>query len=87
MSAIKKIIKNFWAGFTAGTKEFGSNMAAIISSVLLAFVYVIGVGATSIAARLFGKKFLDMKIEKERPTYWKGINLKKNPFEDYYRQF
>jgi len=70
-----------------GQKEFGHDISAIINSALLTFVYVFGVGLTSLTAKIFGKKFIDLRIEKKNKTYWEDLNLGKKTKEEYYRQF
>lgn len=80
-------VKLFFSGFKKGTKDFGHNITLIINSILLSTVYFIGVGFTSIFAKLFGKKFLETKISRKTKTYWSDLNLKKKPIEEYYRQF
>lgn len=80
-------LKQFFKGFQRGLKEFGHNINMIINSALLSTVYLIGVGFTSIFAKLVGKHFLDTKISKKRKTYWSDLNLKKKLIEEYYRQF
>ena len=75
----------FFKGFKKGMKGFGDNLTIIINSILLSLVYIIGVGLTSLFAKLFRKKFLELK--KRRGTYWSELNLKKKSTEDYYRQF
>ena len=80
-------LKQFFSGFKKGMHDFGQNIAIIINSTLLLIVYVIGVGLTSILAKIFGKHFLETKISKKRETYWSDLNIKKKPIETYYRQF
>ncbi len=76
----------FYNGFKKGMRGFGQNIALVINAILLSLVYSIGVGLTSIAARLFGKHFLEMKLSKGE-TYWSELNLRKKKIDDYYRQF
>jgi hypothetical protein len=80
MAAKIKFIKKFWNGF----KRFGENIALIVNSFLLFFVYFIGIGASVLIAKLLKKKFLD--IEKKE-SYWQTLNLSKKEEEYYYRQF
>ena len=80
-----KELKQFFKGFRGGMKSFGQNIALIINTILLTFVYLIGVGLTSIIAKIVGKHFLDTKLKKG--TYWSDLNLKKKNIEKYYRQF
>jgi len=74
-----KRIKHFF-------KRLGIITNTIINSILLTIVYLIGVGITSIIAKLFRKQFLDVKLSK-KDTYWCDLNLKSKPIEEYYRQF
>ncbi|MBT7903325.1 hypothetical protein HN587_05665 [Candidatus Woesearchaeota archaeon] len=74
-------------GIKNGMNLFGQTISIIVNTVLLTIVYFIGVGITSIIAKLFKKKFLQTKISKKRESYWTALNLKKNKMETYYRQF
>lgn len=80
-------IKEFFIGIKNGQKEFGEDIAVIINSILLSFVYIFGVGITSIIAKLSKKRFLELKVDKNIETYWQELNLTKKPIEHYYRQF
>ena len=75
----------FFNGLKEGMKEFGQNITIIVNSILLGIVYIIGVGPTSIVAKIFGKKFLQNNLEEN--TYWTDLNLEKETKEKYYRQF
>jgi len=81
-----KKFRQFYRGFKEGMKNFGGNIALIINTILLFFVYLVGVGLTSIVAKIFGKHFLETKLSKKN-TYWSNLKLKKKPIEEYYRQF
>jgi hypothetical protein len=50
-------------------------------------VYVFGIGITSVLAKVFSKHFLDMKISRERESYWSELDVKKRPIDEYYKQF
>ena len=80
-------IKIFLKGIKKGQREFGESISALINLVLLSLVYLIGVGITSIIAKISKKHFLDLKIEKSRESYWEELNLSKEGIERYYRQF
>jgi len=84
---MNKNIKLFIKGFKKGQKNFGENIGIIINSILLSFVYIIGVGLTSIFSKIVKKDFLDLKIKKEDESYWSELNLGKKPLQEYYRQF
>jgi len=78
--------KNF-NHFKKGQRKFGDDIAALVNSVLLSFVYFFGVGLTFFVAKLVGKSFLDLKSDSNCDTYWEDLNLGKKPLKDYYRQF
>ncbi len=78
--------KEFFRGLKEGQKNFGEDIAQIINLILLSIVYIIGVGITSIVAKIFGKHFLKLKIDKNKESYWEGLQLSGKK-EDYYRQF
>jgi len=79
-------LKRFFRGFKKGMASFGQSISLLINTILLAFVYFLGVGLTSIVAKIVGKHFLETKLSK-KGTYWSDLNLKKKPIEEYYRQF
>jgi len=79
-------IKIFLKGVTRGQREFGESITVIINSVLLSIVYFVGIGFTSIFAKISGKHFLDLKTKKQK-TYWEELNLNKEDIEKYHRQF
>ena len=68
-------------------KDCERGSVLVLSSFLLLIIYVVGVGFTSIFAKIFAKNFINMKISKIRKTYWSDLNLKKKPIKTYYRQF
>lgn len=78
-------IRQFFAGFRKGSENFGYNIIIIVNTFLLSLVYFIGVGLTSVIAKVLGKHFLETKIPEG--TYWADLNMGKRPVEDYYRQF
>jgi len=86
-SKISSTSKNqrFLIGFKKGMGNFGQNIALIINTILLTLVYLIGVGLTSIFAKIVGKHFLETKLSKD--SYWSDLNSKKKPIEEFYRQF
>lgn len=79
-------MSNFYKEIQEGMKIFGLNIGFIINTILLAVVYILGVGITSLIAKISGKHFLDMKLNKDK-SYWGDLNLKKEPIKNYYRQF
>jgi len=76
----------FFTGFKDGFKDFAQLITKIVNSILLTIVYFVGVGPTSIVAKIVKKDFLD--IDKRRKnTYWTDLNLRKKKLDEYYRQF
>jgi len=72
--------------FKEGMFEFGQTIAIIINSVLLLLVYFIGVGPTSVIAKLAGKEFLDTE-RIGKTTYWVDTDSSNRSDESYYSQF
>lgn len=79
-------MNEFFAGFKKGMKHFGNCLTIIVNSILLLVVYVIGVGITSLIAKIAKKRFLETKPAKQK-TYWTNLNLNKKTIKEYYRQF
>lgn len=80
------MIKEFYKGFKSGMKSFGNTLTIIINSILLSIVYLIGVGLTSIMAKILKKRFISLDLSNKK-SYWSELNLKDKPLEEYYRQF
>jgi hypothetical protein len=80
-------IRDFSLGFKKGIHNFGCNITTIVNSILLTAVYVIGIGLTSLVAKILKKHFLDMKLSEKRETYWADLDLNKESIDEYYRQF
>lgn len=79
-------LKSLFKGFRKGQKLFGDTMLALPISIVLTFVYFVGVGLTSIIAKIFNKHFLDTKLDDRRRTYWEDLDLTTKKKEAYYRQ-
>jgi hypothetical protein len=79
-------MKLFLKSMKEGMHTFGQTIATLVNTLLLTVVYIIGVGITSIIAKLFRKQFLEMKLKKEG-SYWTTLDLKKQDKEKHYRQF
>ena len=80
-------LRQFFKGLKKGIHNFGQCIAIIINSVLLSIVYLLGVGLTSIFAKLSNKHFLDVMPSKKKDSYWSDLNLKKKSIGEYYKQF
>ena len=81
------IVKLFFKSVGKGMKQFGENITAVVNTVLLLVVYIVGVGVTAIFARIFRKHFLERKISKNKVSYWSDLNIKKQEREKYYNQY
>lgn len=81
------VLKEFLSGFKLGQREFGNTIAMLVNSILLSVVYFFGIGIVSVLGKLFRKDFLEVKIEKNRDSYWENLNLTNRNLEDYYKQF
>lgn len=81
------MIAEFLRGFRHGMGQFGQTLSTIVNSALLLFVYLIGVGASALTAKLFRKHFLELRIAKSQESYWDELRMGKRPLTHYYRQF
>tara|TARA_Y100000310_G_scaffold324016_1_gene385279 strand:- start:2833 stop:3072 length:240 start_codon:yes stop_codon:yes gene_type:complete len=79
-------MKNFFTGFKTGFSKFGHHIASIVNFILLFFVYFIGVGLTSLVAKIFRKHFLDLG-KKQVNSMWIKKKITKQPYDDYLRRF
>ena len=80
-------LKQFFIGFKNGMRNLGYTLTLIVNSILLSIVYFIGIGITSIIAKIFRRHFLETKTSTEKESYWSDLDLKTRPIDDYYRQF
>ncbi|MBT3940945.1 hypothetical protein HOD83_02455 [Candidatus Woesearchaeota archaeon] len=74
---------NFVQGVKDGFKEFGERVTSVVNFVLLLIVYVIGVGITTILAKITKQKLLDFSFKDGRDSYW--VDHKEEV--DYTKQF
>ena len=81
------IIKQLLKGFKRGLGLFGENISTIVNTLLLSVVFLIGIGLTSLFAKITGKVFLEMKLSSKVDTYWLDLNQKVKSDDEYYRQF
>lgn len=77
--------REFFKGFKEGFGLFGKIISGLINAILLSIVYFIGVGVTSIICRLGGKRFLDLRLDKSKDSYWE--KREQNPHKDAQRMF
>lgn len=75
----------FFKGLRRGLIDFSENIVIFLNLFLLSLVYFLGVGPVFLAAKISGKFFLSLDIDKKVKTYWEKRIDKKN--DNYYRQF
>jgi hypothetical protein len=59
----------------------------IMTRVILSLLFYIVITPIGIFSRLFGSKFLDLKWEKSKDSYWNTRTTKQRNNEEYERQF
>lgn len=64
----------------------GIILGAIISRIILTLVFFLVITPIGIFTRLLGKDFLNLKLDKSRPSYWERRQKEKTK-DDYQRQF
>jgi len=62
-------------------------MGWIMTRVILSILFYLGLTTISLLAKLFGKKFLELKIDRSKETYWIKRENKKITPTDLERQF
>jgi hypothetical protein len=62
-------------------------MGWIMTRVILIVIFYIVLTPLGLIARLIGKDFLDLKIDKEKDSYWEVRDKKGEAAVDYERQF
>ncbi len=75
------VIRKFFAGFREGFKLFGRTIAFIVNFAMISVLYFTGIGLTSIACKIFGKRFLELKHDKTKKSYWESRENLNNRFE------
>ncbi|HMO18243.1 MAG TPA: SxtJ family membrane protein [Oligoflexia bacterium] len=55
---------------------FGEFMGSIMTRVILSLFFFLLLAPFAMILRLFGKKFLDVKIDPQATTYWKPVDQK-----------
>jgi len=82
------MIKNnqFIIGFKNGFLEFSHTISISINTIFLLIIYILGIGLTSIIAKITGKTFISTK-NKNKNSYWQDLSLTTKSKEKYYQQF
>lgn len=80
---MKEIKDDFLNGF----KSFGLNFNALINLIVLSLVYLIGIGPSSVVAKVLGKHFLELKSSPQRKSYWVKFDAGAPKISNFLRQF
>ncbi len=83
MKKVYSILKYFKSLFL----RFGNVMKNVGNLVLLIPVYFLGVGSSSILARIMGRNFLVLKSDDDAQSLWNECDIGGGAREEYYRQF
>lgn len=75
-----KPVEKVWMG---AAKRMGWVMTRVILSILFFLVFT----PMGLVAKLFGKQFLDLKIDKRKKSYWNYRKKKEFDRGDYEKQF
>ena len=62
-------------------------MGWIMTRVILSILFYLALTTISLLAKLFGKKFLDLKMDRSKETYWIKREIKKVTPAELERQF
>ncbi|HIG98502.1 TPA: hypothetical protein HA231_03715 [Candidatus Woesearchaeota archaeon] len=65
----------------------GRKVASLVNAMLLTVTYFTAVAATAIAAKIFRKKFLELKQDRNAKTYWHERKKEDHTKKEAYRAF
>ena len=82
-----RLARQFATGYIEGFKAFGQKISSAVNIVLLAIAYFIGIGITFLVSRAGRKRYLDLRTDTRKPSYWSTHRLERRPIDEYYRQF
>jgi len=78
---------HFFEGFKRGLTDFSENIGIFLNLFLLTLVYFLGVGSVFLIAKILGKRFLSLGIDKDAKTYWEECSKASENKDNFYRQF
>ncbi|MDD2753130.1 MAG: hypothetical protein PHT44_00730 [Candidatus Portnoybacteria bacterium] len=78
---------HFFKGLRKGFVVFSENIGIFLNLFLLALVYFFGAGSVFLAAKIMGKKFLSLDIDKKAKTYWEKRSIVGEKKDNFFRQF
>ena len=65
----------------------GKRIALVVNSLLLTIAYFTAIAATAIIAKIFRKKFLELKPDMSKKSYWMERNNDDFSKEESYKSF
>lgn len=80
-------LKDFFIGIKHGFSNFSHTLMNIVNFILLFIVYFTAVAIVSIVSKISGKKYLDLKLDKNKKSYWLDKEITTLSLEEYYKQF
>lgn len=77
---ILKLLNKIWMGLAI-------TLGFVMSRVIIAILFYLVLTPIGLLAKLFGKKFMDLKYNKSAESYWEIRSIKEKKQLDYERQF
>jgi hypothetical protein len=77
---ILKLLNKIWMGLAV-------LLGFVMSRVIIAILFYLVLTPIGLLAKLFGKKFMDLKYDKSAESYWEIRSIKEKKQLDYERQF
>ena len=77
---ILKLLNKIWMGLAI-------ILGFVMSRVIIAILFYLVLTPIGLLAKLFGKKFMDLKYNKSAESYWEKRSIKEKKQLDYERQF
>ncbi|MBS3136886.1 hypothetical protein J4232_00505 [Candidatus Woesearchaeota archaeon] len=81
------MFRKIWEVIKKGFLTFSHFIQTVVNTILLTIVYFVGIGLTSIISKLFGKHYLELKLNKDAKSYYKECMSTKKPKEEFYRMY
>ena len=77
----------FLREFIKGMHLFGKKISFFVNMFLLLLAYIFGIGITSIVAKLVGKHFLKLNIQKDGNSYWEDTSFTNKKIREFLKQY
>ncbi|MBI5393526.1 hypothetical protein HZA96_06680 [Candidatus Woesearchaeota archaeon] len=81
------MFRRIWQAIKKGFLAFSHFMQKVVNTILLTIVYFVGVGLTSLISKLFGKHYMELKLDKDAKSYYKECMSTKKVKEEFYRMY